>query len=426
MSFVRSLVVKVLFSAHINSAKRLCGIPGPRHILICCTLSLALVLNGCGGGSSDGSGNGVSTLDDAGGQLNGQLTGHLWTTGVRSYRFNLQTGRNTQIGSGEVFPSRDGRKYVDYMDEVDYLEPPSGACLINVARPLNRVEVRDTITGELYSSFQTTYQIYPPIKLSPDGTRLLANAAPVEQCSRTTGTFTTALTVFSLDGNILYRGSEDIHQSAFEWLPNGAITLVRRERDSYYSVEFERVAGSYSFDRFAGLSDNPGSVKRVGSLRVNATGNQMLLEVITDESGIFSTVFTRKSEVLSLNLNSEAVAVTDVFISNESDGGDLRANGVVFSPDGNWILTTHAFSGGVVVLGNNEGDGSPGFFTDTALIAAPPTGVSYVVPSNTANQPLPPVQITESIRPVLAIRDNQVVATGFNPKFEISWTPPLR
>jgi len=151
----------------------------------------------------------------------------------------------------------------------------------------------------------------------------------------------------------------------------------------------------------------------------HSSWNKFLLEAITHELGSYTGFSARESSVWMIDV--DARVVKPVFSSNDDDK-KLRANEALFSPDGDWVLTTHKYQKGVVILQNNSGSGSD-VFTDIAAIPVPPTGVAYAVPVGTVEQPLPPVRVSRSVRPAIGINNGEVTGVGFDPFTDQSWTP---
>jgi len=353
--------------------------------------------------------------------INGPLTGDVWVARGgegKSYRFNLSTGVRTLVGEGKVYPSRDGTVYIDVV-ETDRREAIPG-CEDNVVVPyadVLRVSLKSTRSGKTLESYLTIKQIQSPVRLSPDNKRV----AVIGNTGSCQNHIIGAPVVLSMKGNVLYQAERKSHSSpieAFDFTPDNKLVFVRKIRDQTYSLEIESSSGSYDFKTVFGFKFNK-EVKRISRIRSNASGNKFLLEAITHELGSYTGFSARESSVWMIDV--DARVVKPVFSSNDDDK-KLRANEALFSPDGDWVLTTHKYQKGVVILQNNSGSGSD-VFTDIAAIPVPPTGVAYAVPVGTVEQPLPPVRVSRSVRPVIGINNGEVTGVGFDPFTDQSWTP---
>jgi len=389
---------------------------------------MLLGVSGCnsssGTDSSSGppsSGSGSSSLVS---NLNGPLNGEVWVAkNSGSFRFNMSTGVRTPVGEGRVYPAADGTAYID-VTETGRREPVPG-CENSFVVPFedeHRVDIKNSRNNETIISFLTLNQINSPVRISPDGTRI-AMSGIVVTCQIQTYN---VLSVMALDGTILHQAEFDTGGlwrptiEAFDFTSDGKLVRVRKVADQQYELEVEVARHTYIFEsilRFT-VGDN---IEHVRRLRSNADGSKYLLEGVIDELFSFTGFSARSSSAMLIDLTGPTIH--EVFSANEFDN-ELRANEALFSPDGNWVLTTHKYEFGTVFLTNNSGPGSD-VITDIAAIPIAPTGVAYAVPVETVGQLLPPLQVSNNIRPVLSVNGNEVSAIGFDPFTDQSWTPAV-
>jgi len=367
------------------------------------------------------SGSGNSNLI---GDINGPLTGDVWVAKKSgSFRFNMRTGVRTPVGEGRVYPSANGTLYADVTETGRREIVPGCEDRFVVTREdEHRVEIKRSSNDQTLGSFLTLNQINSPVRLSPDAQRMAVSGIVVD-CGSNVGNI---LLVMAMDGTVIHQAEFDPGGiwspaiEAFDFTPDGKLVLARRVGEQQYDLEIETAPHTYVFEthiRFT-LSDE---LERVRRLRSNADGTKFLLEAIIDELPGFTGFSARSSSAVLLDLTAQTIH--SVFSANEDDN-ELRANEALFSPDGDWVLTTHKYESGVVFLTNNSGAGSD-IFTDIAAIPVPPTGVAYAVPVETVGQLLPPLQVSDNIRPVVSVDGSEVTAVGFDPFTDQSWTPSV-
>ena len=378
-----------------------------KHLQLLFALFLVIVQIACGGSSgSNSSGSNSSGSNSGGGTVrgvNGPLTGYLWyERGNDTHRFNLETGKDEQFSNVSVTPSRDGSKYVYMRRDVQFVSALNSVC--GSGYDIDELQVLDTVTRQTVSSFRTAEPISQPIRLSPDSSRLVAisNEHPCDVPFSDPPN----VTVYSTSGDVLFRFRSNV--IAFDFLFDNRIAFLQSNGSGNYSLYLENAAGSLQFREVSNWTFPPGTVgQRLLGLRSNHDGTKFLFELVKDESTVVTVNF-RHSEIFLLDITNSALV--SMFSGNEPDGS-IRAAEPLFSPDGKWVLTTQDFWSGGAVL-------------ETDAFTLPPTGVSYVVPVDSQNQPLPPAVLGDNIRPVLwdtGVGTHQAIR--LNPSAGQTWTP---
>ncbi len=352
--------------------------------------------------------------------INGRHAGEIWIARWSgSERFNLQTGVQTEVSKGVAIPSRDGTMFLEHLPDHGIIQ--HDYCPIAPSYYDAQVfSVKNTRTEEVYGTFTLGVAIGATLRLSPDGNRIaMYTAEDTMRCDDNDSN--KRFTVYSKDGEQLYRKT-DGHFASFDWHPDGRLVVLQRvtETDRGFAVQIETKPGSYEFvDLFS--FNAPPDVRFYRGLRVGPTGTDAVLEAVTQTPTPLAGVFYRdaKSHHFPLFIEEDGgLGETDLF---EHTDGVARVNGPTFSPDGKHILLTEGYSSGAFVFFQHY----PPLNVIDALGVVPFSAgsASYIVPVDVKAQPMPPVEYSENIRPVIKDQFGQRGVVGFYPLEHLSWTP---
>jgi len=353
-----------------------------RAVKICVAV---LSIAACGGEA--GTDDGGLRNDVPSGFVNGQHRGDIWyLRGSRkspeTHIFNLETGQDTKFSNTYAFPSRDGKKYVNLRYEVDDI----GVCRDQTTK-YHTIEVKDTATNRVLSSFDTVDRIRSPIRLSPDGLRILAKSNEPECESGYSDSFNAS--VYSLEGELLFRAIPEV--IGYDWLPDNRLALLQSIGGWEYVINYETAPGSMQFEKKVDFDLNPEVTgfpyRYMGDFRVGPDGNNILLNAVIDENSPSISVYYRYAHTLLLDMN--AGTIKWVYKGNEVDGS-LKTTMPVFSPDGEYILNTHDYISGSVFGSGDE-------LLTTDIISIPTQGNSFIVPLTTVELPVPPNEQSSSV-----------------------------
>ena len=236
----------------------------------------------------------------------------------------------------------------------------------------------------------------------------------------------------AIAGEELYRNdvldldSYNVH--SHDWHPDGRlVTLVRTkfvdEIDSEYEIQIESSPGSYRFETL--FSFRPGGVFSYYGMRVNPTGNDAVVEGIYSRGVPLSGISQRQSRIFHFNLSGD---FNPAVVFDQSE--EANVNSPVFSPVGQYIMVTEGYLGGGLInymaIPNTEVLSGPSL--KPVILPASTGAISYVVPVGVYGQPMPPVQVSDSMRPVIANRSSLHTTpgiVGFYPLDGYSWTPAV-
>jgi len=353
--------------------------------------------------------------------LNGLLAGEIWVTDKNGTdRFNLQTGNRIQVSNERAYPSTDGSVYIEYLRDVG--SELSNNCITTLYNSTQQINVIETRSGEVLSSFVLDRDINGPLRLSPDGKRIgmyVAEVATGNDCEKNNSNF--KFSVFSTNGEELYR-TPIVGLQTYDWHPNGRLVIVREiDLNSQYAIQMESSPGSYRFESI--INFQPGGVFAYNSFRISPTGEDAVMEGVYDMGVPLSGITYRESRIFYFNLFGD-IQSASLFEQSEPD----HVNSPVFSPDGKHIMVTEGYLGGglvnYTVLPDIQVLSGPSI--QPVVLPASTSAVSYVVPVGVIGQPMPPAQVSDTMRPVLANDSLGVPGiVGFNPLDGYSWTPAI-
>lgn len=374
------------------------------------------------GSPIDSSGSsGVSPSSATNSGPNGIHSGDIWIPLKNgSERFNLQTGNRVEVSKGYAYPSRDGSVFVEYL--VDHGHVPDPYCQFLPSTEAQQINIKNSRTGVVTSSFALDTDIFPPVWLSPDVERV---AMFVAENSRDCGSNSEnpRFTVYTKEGVQLHRNTDELFIE-FDWHPDGRLVALTKlpDQERVFQVKIETAAGSYQFEPIIQFTAPPEVLFYTG-FRVGPTGKDAVLEAVSEKAHFLSGTTWRNAKVHHFPL-FEQFDETDLFQFPDQS----RVNAPTFSPDGQHILVTEGYSQGAVVFESSypEIEVNEALLLDAAYrVPVKADSASYIVPVNVKLQPMPPEQFSETIRPLLSYRDGQINAVGLQPLNGMTWTPAV-
>lgn len=355
---------------------------------------------------------------------NGPHTGEIWISdGSGTERFDLQTGKRTEVSDGLANPSRDGSVYVEYLRNYETISINCDG--LDASYKAQKISVIDTRSGGVLSSFlhNTSINDRAPVRLSPDRERIALIAAEDTMDCRS-NTSNSRFSVFSKDGEQLYRDSTEFNSiqvtipiQGYDFHPDGRLVILVDNGRKNYGVQIETFAGSYEFVELFAFKAAPDEIYLLG-LRVGPTGTDAVIEAVTDRGPTESGIRRRNAVAHHFLLfNGAEIGETKLFASNDID----RFNSPAFSPDGQHIMVTEGFISGTTAYTASHPDLS--IINNLDLVPVSSESTTYIVPVGIKEQPMPPAQYSDNIRPVFVVNSGALNTVGFMPATGISWTP---
>jgi|GEM_PF-2842225 len=396
------------------------------------SIVLAALVSACSGGSgnapatnpgsnpandnpSDSSGGNASPNSNPAGNINGQLTGEIWESGKPTTRFNLQTQKKTDVTQWDAWPSADGSHYVEFIENVSSV--PDTYCF-SVPIYTHLIRVKNTLTDEVVNSFTLDRNVIGPILLSPDGGRVVMNVAAISDCGP--NDYDHTLAVYNVKTGTRYL---DYGKSIgnYAWDQTGRLLVLDYDSSlDQFELKRRQFAALGDFETVMSFTVS-NDIIRVQNLKMSADRTKFVAELVTDRDLFISSVRWRQAGVVMYDFTTSAFTTT--FLPAD-DSKPLQVNSPLFSPDGSWIMATNDYESGSYT--NVLSDSTPSsVIADVTTVAVPSGSVTYVVPVNTQQQLVPPVQFSESIRPVLEVEYGRVKPVSFNPLRDMSWTPAI-
>ena len=259
----------------------------------------------------------------------------------------------------------------------------------------HQINIKNTRTGAVSSSFLIHRDVVSrSIRLSPHGERI----------------------AMDVSGDYLNCDSIPKDRRVTFYSKDGGCFAKLVGPEHRYVMKIETAPSSYEFTELFKFTAPPKLVNYVG-LRVGPTGNDAVLEAVEAFAVPLTGIGYRDAKAHHFPL-FEDFSETDLFVHGD---GVERVNGPTFSPDGKHILVSEGYISGAAVFHQHY---PPLELTD-ALLVVPVHGnnTSYIVSVDAKNQPMPPTQYSETIRPVISKETGRLGITGFNPLYNLSWTP---
>jgi len=364
-----------------------------------------------------------NTSQSGGVDANGILSGEIWVTDVfGTDRINLRTGRSIEVSEERAYPSRDGRVFVEHLEDVARVD--NEFCSISFDE-LEEINVKNSITGELLSSFRLNRDINGPVRMSPDRERI---AMFVAEDSRDCGSnsFNPEFSIFSKDGVELYRDSIEDSVQGYDFHPDGRLVILRHFGGNEYKIQIEPTPGFNDFVTLLSFFSAP-DVLFYRGLRVGPTGNDVVVEEVLGIPPVLAGITYRDARAHHFPLfdngrplpEGVSFGSTALFVYP----GEARVNSPAFSPDGRHIMVTEGFSSGSAVFFQQF----PNLDQIDATLIVPfnADNLSYVVPVNVKEQLMPPLEYSDTIFPVLINQSGTVSSAGFKPITGFSWVPAI-
>ena len=397
----------------------------PVALLLLSVLSTSCTENGSPAGAAPLS-DGASVTG-----INGPHTGEIWTadTFSGSNRFNLQTSQTIKVSDGLAYPIRNGSAYVEVF--LNHESVDDEHCSTSL-EDIHLFNVKDTRSGSVLGSFRLNRNINRTVRLSPDAEKIAMTVAE-DSMDCDSNSKNKRFSIFSKNGEQLYRALDDKF-IAFDWHPDGRLVIVRESIDDPNSIMvlIEPTPGSYKSHEFTLLltwTRESEEISYIG-FRVGPSGNDAVIEEVIDSAHFLTGFNWRNAKTHHFSLLG-TTDETDMFLHDVNDTKP-RVNAPEFSPDGKYILVTEGYSEGAAVfnptsldlntLGINQTDELGTF----SVLPVSSKSMSYIVPVDQMQQPMPPTQYSENIRPVLATQGDGLVSTvSFYPLRTVTWTPVI-
>lgn len=357
------------------------------------------LLCACGASNS-----GTSEQTQSAEALNGRLTGNLWVADTGSY-FNFSTGQVTKLSDYKIFPSLDGREYVELIE--DFREQTDAGCDGNVG-DVDLINILRTNDGALLASFEKLLTITSPVIMSPDRQSLAAFTVNSEVCD---SEFFSRLTVFSRDGEQIIQSNRGI--VSFDWLPDNRLVFFVEEGDQYLmGVETTRHSLNYSVVAVFRDSGRPSRID------VSPKGDTVLIEMVTGTDSFLSGINYREASIFKINIDGTNLQR----IVGTSREESPRVNQPTWSPDGNQFVVTENYTSGAQASFYGWDDVTT-IVADVSTIPVNRENVSYVLPASTPFVALPPVSFSAEVRPIIGLdEDGTLAVMGFKPLRHQAWT----
>ena len=370
--------------------------------------TLTLLLAACGGGGSDGPGSTSNDSSNGGAgidpfpsvSLNGAVTGRLFESDRATY-LDLETGETVQLAGDNAYPSADGLTVIELHENARFALVGCGGG----GAFYDRIVFRDALSGLASHSIELAGDIHGPIRLSPDGLSVALFLNLESSCSSGSN-----LTTLTMAGDVTLQLNEDIN--SVDWLPDSRLVATYNQ---IVGVQVEPNVGT--FRRIANMESIVGSPGRVA---VSPDGSQVLFEMITGGSPLFSTVDTRDATVWAVNIdgsNLRQLVTSSREDLPDTDFDDPRVNMPAWSPDSDSFLVTEDYISGGIVFRDDFNFGM------VDVLPVSNDGLTYIVPANTAPLRLPPQSFSATgVRPIAEKNLNgQIGISSIRPFHATRW-----
>lgn len=363
---------------------------------------IVLIVTSCGGGNGEGD----SVLFDGSPSptgkpfplrnANGDIKGSVWIPGshpIYGATLNLASGEYRSVSQHVVFPRSDGQEYIEIVDE--YRTHPKTGCR-RYNSESDSILIRDSVIGlveNAISAENSGLDFLAAAQLSPDGQRVGVFAQGDDWCLDDDGA---RLMLFNRSGELVIVAKDFI--KSFDWLPDNRQVFAIDDDDSK-SISVESEPDTLQYQEIANLDDIEGHPRNV---RASADGRKVVFEMTTGVPAVLATVSYRNSTVWQFNIDgTELEQVLDS--SRAVASGVPRINSPVYSPDGEWLLATENYLSGVNTTFYGTETENLTYIEAISTIPVSSDSLSYVMPSNSGYQQLPPASFdANGIRPLLS------------------------
>jgi len=358
-----------------------------------------------GSSGDNGAGDGDTSQDPT--DANYGLDGRFY--GGNSEFLDLATGKEyviaPQFGDSTTYPSKDGSEFVEVMDHHRFIWDDEECYGFAIWKQL--IAIRDAQTGLINDSFELFEQVYGEARLSPDNQFVAVFWDDDKGCPEGTSS---QLSIFSRQGELIIKAVESI--SSYDWLPDNRLVISDGDSIMVEDTPFTLEVMSYPLpETLTGKAVN---------LKASPDGSRVLFEVVTDASSWLSTVSFREATVWEFNLDTLQFSE---YVTSRRENEEPQINTPVWSPDGNQIIITEDYTGGVA-SSITPGDFFTGWDGWKELIIVPleVSGVNYVSDATEPSMLLPPAG-DSSARPIFTYKDNAEYLMRMSPFEQQAWVP---
>lgn len=350
--------------------------------------------------------------------INGSLTGEVWSADAGT-RLNLATGEVKHVSQGRAYPRPDGLEYAELFEDFKfYSESGCGGFPTNSYA----IFIRDTLTNEVKDSIETFARLSGPVLLSPDGDTLAVLATDDDVCSDQR---TYLVTLMSRDGEVIVQGNENV--VGYDWMPDGRLAFMLFD-DGDYVLVLQSQPGTLRGFATASLTNLDGFASR---FRISPDGSQVMIEVITEVPLALSGLEFREATVWQMNIDGtnlrKLVDTSRVSSFNAAEFAEPRVNEPVWSPDGQHMLVTENYTLGAAVSYYGTETENLTYIESVDITPINNDDVTYVLPTDTDFQRLPPADYSDTgVRPLFALdAQGRNGIVGIRPIRRQVWTPPI-
>ena len=347
--------------------------------------------------------------------VNGTLQGEIWSASSGS-RLNLNTGEVKYLSEHDIYPSSDGREYVELVKDYGfYSNEGCGGWPIDS----DAIFIRDSATETTRHFFESLRRLSGPVFFSPDGQTLALYASNGDVCDD----YDLYATLMTRDGEVIATGSERV--VGFDWMPDNRLAFMVND-DGVYKLAIGNESNSFNGFVTATLPDLEGSASR---FRLSPDGTQVLIEVVTRVPPVLSGVAYREATIWQMDIDgSNLRKLVDTSRLSSSGGGGFdepRVNQPVWSPDSEHVLVTENYTSGAAVTFYGTETENMTYIESVSVVPVNRPDASYIIPANSELQRLPPASYSPTgVRPLLSNNEaGQAGVVGLTPIKRQTWTP---
>lgn len=350
--------------------------------------------------------------------VNGALKGEVWSA-KKGTRLNLETGEVKYVSTGKIYPRADGTEYAELFPDFQYYS--DGGCG-GWPGDSHAIFIRDTATGKVSESIEVFAKLSGPVLISPNGERMVLFATGSDVCG---DQYDYYVTLLSRSGELLATATERV--IGYDWMPDSKLAYLVLRND-VYSLVIEGVPNSFAGRVSTTIPDLGGDPSR---FRVSPDGTQVLIEVVTDVPLAISGLQFRDATVWQMDIDGanlrKLVDTSRVSPSDNTSYDDPRVNAPVWSPDSSHMLVTEDYILGAAVSYYGTETENLTYIESVGITAISNDSVTYVMPTDSEPQRLPPASYSATgVRPLFGQNtQGKNGILGINPIDRQIWTPAI-